>query len=233
VPADPNKTPVAQALLSERPLLLALPEHRFECDLVIGVASGKRPYVHFDKNEYSIPPELLKKPLTLCASEHEVRVLDGGTEVARHARCYDRGQTLERPEHLRALGEQKRAARELRGRDRLRSACSHADAFLGALVHRGGPIGHQTTRLLKLLDRYGAAEVDAALADAIARGAVSADAVAHICDQRDRARKRPPPVLLVHDDPRVTELRVTPHKLAAYDALSTTRSSTPDDEQAP
>lgn len=219
VPGDPNKTAVADALRSEQPLLLPLPAHRFECDLVVPVASGKQPYVHFDRNDYTIPPELVRKPLTLVASEHEVRVLVGGAEVARHARCYDRGRRIEQRSHLHALAEHKRAARELRGRDRLRDACSHADAFLGALAHRGGPIGHHTVRLLKLLDAYGPAELDAALADALSRGTASAESVAHICDQRARARKQPPPVLLVHDDPRVTDLRVTPHKLAAYDAL--------------
>ncbi|HWO09449.1 MAG TPA: hypothetical protein VNN80_08215, partial [Polyangiaceae bacterium] len=228
VPGDPNKTAVADALRSEQPLLLPLPAHRFECDLVVPVASGKQPYVHFDRNDYTIPPELVRKPLTLVASEHEVRVLAGGAEVARHARCYDRGRRIEQRSHLHALAEHKRAARELRGRDRLRDACSHADAFLGALAHRGGPIGHHTVRLLKLLDAYGPAELDAALADALSRGTASAESVAHICDQRARARKQPPPVLLVHDDPRVTDLRITPHKLAAYDALgarSTTEES--------
>jgi transposase len=219
VPSDPSKILVADALRSEQPLLLQLPEHRFECDLLVPVASGKQPYVHFDKNDYTIPPELVKKPLTLVASEHQVRVLDGSVEVARHARSYDRGQRIEQRSHLHALAVHKRAAHELRGRDRLRDACSHADAFFGALVHRGGPIGHHTVRLLKLLDAYGAAELDAALADALARGTASAESVEHICDQRARARKQPPPVLLMHDDPRVTELRVTPHKLAAYDAL--------------
>jgi hypothetical protein len=185
------------------------------------VASGKQPYIHFDRNDYTIPPELLRKPLTLVASEHEVRVLDGGTEVARHARSYDRGRRVEHPSHLRALAEHKRAARELRGRDRLRHACEHADPFLGALAQRGGAIGHHTVRLIKLLDSYGPAELDAALAEALSRGSAGAESVEHICDQRARARKQPPPVLIVHDDPRVTDLRVTPHKLAAYDALGT------------
>lgn len=221
VPGDPNKTTVANALRVEQPALLKLPEHRFDCDLVTPVASGKQPYIHFDRNDYTIPPELVRKPLTLVASEHQVRVLDGGTEVARHARSYDRGRRIEQPSHLRALAEHKRTARELRGRDRLRDACEHADAFLGALAHRGGTVGHHTVRLIKLLDSYGAAELDAALAEALSRGSAGAESVEHICEQRARARKQPPPVLLVHDDPRVTDLRVTPHKLAAYDALGT------------
>ena len=40
-------------------------------------------------------------------------------------------------------------------------------------------------------------------------------------DQRAGARKAPPPVAVVlPDDPRVRDLRVTPHALSHYDALS-------------
>jgi transposase len=226
VPGDPHGTRVHDALQAEQPVLLPLPEHRFDCDLVMPIASGKQPYVHFDRNDYTIPPELVLKPLTLVASERDVRVLDGAVEVARHARSFDRGQRIEEPKHLAALGEHKRAARELRGRDRLRAACPRAADLLGALAHRGAPVGHHTTRLLKLLDAYGAAELDTAIAEALARGTASAESVAHICDQRARARKQLPPVMLVHDDPRVTDLRVTPHKLTAYDALGA-----PDDSE--
>jgi transposase len=220
VPTDPDKTPVHTALAQERAVLLPLPEHDFECDLVVPIRSGKRPYLRFDGNDYTIPPDLVRKPLTLVAAEASVRVLDGTAEVARHARSYDRGQRIEQQEHLEQLGDQKRAAREIRGRDRLKSMCRHADAFLGAIALRGDPVGHHTTRLLKLLERYGAQDLDAALSEALARGAVSAESAAHICDQRARARHQPPPVLLEHSDPRVTQLRVTPHQLSPYDALS-------------
>ncbi len=60
-PDDPGKT-VAQALAEERPRLLPLPEHPFECPRVLARSSGKTPYLRFDGNDYSIPPELLRKP---------------------------------------------------------------------------------------------------------------------------------------------------------------------------
>jgi hypothetical protein len=73
---------------------------------------------------------------------------------------------------------------------------------------------------LALLDRYGAAELDLALKDALGRGAVSAVSVAHVLDQRARARKAPPALdVVLPDDPRVRDLRITPHALDTYDAL--------------
>ncbi len=77
---------VALALAQEQPRLLPLPEHPFACPLVRAVTSGKTPYIRFDGNDYSIPHPLVHRPLTLVASEHQVRLLDGATEVAGHAR---------------------------------------------------------------------------------------------------------------------------------------------------
>src|SRR5881296_40936 len=131
---------VAEALAEEQPRLLPLPEHPFPCHLLRAVSSGKTPYIRFDGNDYSIPHPLVHRPLTLVASEHTVRLLDGATEVARHARRYDRGQRIEDDAHLAALVAEKRHAHELRGRDRLRSACPQAEAFIDALAVRGHPL---------------------------------------------------------------------------------------------
>lgn len=211
---------VHEALAAEQPRLLPLPAHAFACELVRPAVSGKTPYLRFDGNDYSIPHALVRRPLTLVVSETVLRVLDGATEVARHARSYDRGQRIEAPAHLAALAREKRHAHELRGRDRLRATCTYADALLDALARRGEPLAPHTTALLRLLDQYGATALDWALNEALARGAVSAPSVAHLLDQRARARRQPPPLSVVLPaDPRVRDLRVTPHPLTAYDGL--------------
>jgi transposase len=212
---------VRDALSEERPRLLPLAEHRFESDLVRPIASGKTPYVRFDLNDYSIPHTLNRKPLTLVVSESTVRLLDGDAEVARHARSYDRARRIEDDAHLRELALEKRHARELRGRDRLQCACDHARPFLAEIALHGGHLGGTTSRLLRLLDQYGAAALDDAIADAHARGAFSAQSVAHILDQKRRAAGAPPPLAtILPDDPRVRDLHVTPHSLASYDVLA-------------
>ncbi len=229
VPDDPTGRRVAEALDEERPRLLPLPEHPFACDLVKSVSAGKTPYLRFDGNDYSIPHTLIRRPLTLVASETEVRILDGVTEVARHPRRYGRGQRIEAEGHLAALTAAKRRAHDLRGRAHLRQVCPHADAFLDALARRGERLAPHTMALLRLLDQYDAGELDAALADAVARDALSAWAIAHRLDQRARARRTPPPVpVLVPADPRVRDLRVTPHRLTDYDGLLSPAPEDPD-----
>jgi transposase len=222
VPGDPTRRSVRDALVDERARLLPLPASRFECDHVRPVASGKQPYVRFDRNDYSIPHDRIRQPLTLIASEGDVRITDAvGVVLAQHARSYDSNVVVEDPAHLEKLTAAKRRASELRRRDRLRGACPNAAAFLDALAARSEPIGTHAARLARLLDAHGATAVDAALAETLQRGAISAEAVAHVLEQRARARKAPPPVAVVlPDDPRVRDLRVTPHALSHYDALS-------------
>ena len=54
VPGDPDGTLVRDALERERTCLVALPEHPFSAAHVRAVASGKQPYVRFDKNDYYV-----------------------------------------------------------------------------------------------------------------------------------------------------------------------------------
>jgi hypothetical protein len=222
VPGDPDRRLVRDALAVERERLLPLPAHRFECDRVVPVSSGKQPYVRFDLNDYSIPHEQVRKSLTLFASETQVRITDAaGNVVATHARSYDRSAVIEEPAHLAKLSAEKRRARELRGRDRLRGSCPTADAWIEALALRGEPIAARTARLNRLLETHGASALEAALGDTLQRGAVSAAAVAHVLDQKRRARRQPPQIpVVLPDDPRVRDLEVTPHVLTTYDALS-------------
>jgi hypothetical protein len=221
-PGDPSKT-VAQALDEERPRLLPLPEHPFECSRVLARSSGKTPYLRFDRNDYSIPPDLVRKPLTLVASPDEVRILDGTEEVARHRRCYDRGQCLEDPQHIAALVAYKKAARAPKGRDALRAALPHADAFFEAALERGLSLSSTTSQLRRLMDDYGPGATDAALAETLRRGTPTPSSVAHTLEQQ-RRRSHPEPELPVDlpDRPGVRDLRVLPHDLESYDDFSHT-----------
>jgi hypothetical protein len=236
VPGDSEHT-VAQAFEQEQARLLPLPAHRFGTDFVRPVCSGKTPYVRFDRNDYTIPHTLVRKPLTLVASDRSVRILDGQQEVAHHVRCWDRGRQIETEQHLAELAAEKRKARELRGRNRLFAACPSATAFLSTVALHGGHLGGTTSRLLRLLDRYGAAELDEALREVTARGAFAAHSVAHVLDQRRRTRGQPIPIeVVLPDDPRVRDLVLTPHALESYDRLGRAGQSSPqtaDDDEEP
>jgi transposase len=221
VPGDAEKRTVETALLEETPRLLPLPAHPFTCDHVKAISSGKTPYLRFDGNDYSIPHTFVRKPVTLVASDTLVRVINGDDEIARHVRSWERGRQIEDRRHLDGLAADKRSAREHRGRNRLMVSCDSADPFLQNVALHGGHLGGTTTRLLHLLDQYGATELEFGLAEACRRGAFAAQSVAHILDQQRRSRKKLVPIpVVLPNDPRVRDLVVPTRSLGTYDALA-------------
>ena len=135
-PEQPDRT-VADLWAEERPRLLPLPAHPFETAVLRAVRSGKTPYVRFDRNQYSIPHTHVRQPLTLVASGTQVRVLDGQTEVARHRRSYDTGDTIEDAAHLDGLLTATRQANVHTARDRLRVTVPVTTPLFERLAARG------------------------------------------------------------------------------------------------
>lgn len=219
-PGDDSKT-VEQAFEEEKPRLLPLPLHAFDTDLVVPVRSGKTIYVRFDLNSYSIPPDSVRKPLLLAASESTVRILEGSEEIARHRRSYDRHQLILAPAHQEALLQQKRKAIGSTPGGRLAQAVPESEELLDAAFLQGESAAGQTSQLVALLDLYGATELRAAVHEALERKTPRASSVTFILNKRRRSRNRPtlPYVDLSHH-PELENLSVTPQDLEAYDDLA-------------
>jgi transposase len=218
---DHRDQTVAAVLAEEQPRLLPLPAHPFETDVMRPVASGKTPYVRFDRNLYSIPHTHLRRPLTLLASSTTVRVVAGTEELARHGRSYDTGQTIEQEAHVVALIAATRQANPSSARDRLRLAVPVAATLLERLAARGESLRYHVVRLLALLDDYGPQELAAAIERALERDALGAGTIAHILETRRRQRGLKPPIpIALPNHPGVRDLDVTPHRLETYDELT-------------
>ncbi|MEM6792213.1 MAG: IS21 family transposase [Myxococcota bacterium] len=231
-PGHPDRRAVATVFRDEQEKLLPLPEHPFETSLVKPLRSGKRPYLRFDLNDYSIPVAYVRKPLVLVASETEVRVsTPEGEIVAHHPRTYDRGQRIEEPAHLAALVAEKKRARELRGRAKLTDACPRAGEVLEALALRGEPLRPATARLNRLLNRYGREAFADAVGEALERGSPHPSSIEHLLEQARRTQGMPPPVEVeLPDDPRVRNVTVRHHSLRDYDGLGRDDEEEDDDD---
>jgi transposase len=219
-PQDRTKT-VDDAWREEQPRLLSLPAHEPDTNHLQPIRSGKTPYVIFDLNKYSIPHTLVRKPVTLVADERSVRILDGETEVARHLRSFDRGETVEDPAHLTGLLEQRRKAIVPKAQDRLRARVPEVDRLFELLALRGENLGFNVARLSELLADNDVEDFRAAVVEAATRETPRASSVASILHRRTSAR-RAPAILPVNlpDDPRVRGLNVISHDTASYDVLS-------------
>ena len=215
---DDNARTVAQAFAEEQPRLLPLPLHSFFTDLLVPVRSRKTIYVHFDLNDYSIPPEAVGRPLMLAASDVDVRVLDGATEIARHHRCYDRQRFILDPAHEQALLRMKRKALSATRVGRLAVAVPESETLLERAFAAGESAGSQTAQLLRLLDLYGVAALRLAIGEALERNTPHASSVAFLLGRH--LRSAPLPALDLSRHPEAQALDVRPHDLGTYDGLA-------------
>ena len=211
---------VAAAFAAEAPSLLRLPDNPYPLLEQVAVRAGKTPYIRFDKNDYSVPHTQVRRTLTVLADPDTVRIVDGAQILARHRRSYGRGEQIEDPAHIAALVAQKRQARRHRATDRLVRAVPEAEALLVRAAARGDQLGAITAALMRLLDRYGAGELQAAIRDALQRGVPHPNAVRLALEHRREARHQPPPVapaLPAHI--RAKDTPVRPARLDLYDQL--------------
>jgi len=218
-PGQPELT-VAQAFAAERPRLLPLPDDAFPVAEPVPGRVGKTPYARFDGNDYSVPHDHVRRPVVLWVDTRTVRVVDGTVVVAKHARSYDKGATIEEPAHIAALVQQKRAAARHRGQDHLRRAVPRALELLSALAERGQNLGAATAHLLRLLDLYGATELDLAIQEATGRGVPHPNAVRQCLERRRHDEGLPLPVAIpLRPGSRLAHIEARTHDLKGYDRL--------------
>ena len=216
-PEDARRS-VRQAFEAERGGLLALPERAFPLGERVAVSVGKTPYVRFDLNDYSVPHTHVRRTLAVLADEQWVRVLDGASELARHPRCWDRDAQIEDDAHVQRLVDHKRAARQHRACDRLAQAAPAAALLLQRAGQRGHNLGSVTAALMRLLQRWGAAALQAAIVEALGRDVPHPNAVRLALERAREAAGRPPPVALVLPEHVVRrDAPVRPHALGSYD----------------
>jgi len=207
---------VAEVFAEEQSRLLPLPEPLPHTDLVTLVPVDRTAFVRLDTNRYSVPHTYAGRTLTLIASDTELRLLDGDQPVAHHLREWGRNQWLELPAHRAALVEEKRAARALKGRDRLRAEVPEIEPLFERWVDAGRNLGSMVARVIVLLDAYGALAMREVLTEMVARGTHDPGAMAILCEQRRRARGDRPPRVVAFGD-HVRERDVVPHDLGGYD----------------
>ena len=219
-PQDRTMT-VKSAFVQEQTRLLSLPNNPYPLEERIEVSVSKSPYARFDLNDYSVPHTHVRKTLTVVADPAQVRILDGQTVIACHPRSYDKAQQIEEPTHIAELIERKAQAHGQKGMSRLTQAVPASVQLLELAAERGEIIGAMTSALLRLVDRYGQDEVQAAVLTALSRGVPHPHAVRLALETQREARHQPPPVAVCLSAQAASrDTVVKPHRLDSYDQLT-------------
>jgi transposase/phosphoglycolate phosphatase-like HAD superfamily hydrolase len=218
-PDEPARR-VREVFLDEAARLLPLPDNPAPLLERVEVKVGKTPYVRFDLNDYSVPDSHVQRTLTVLADPHELRIVDGAQILACHRRSYDKSAQIEDPAHIQALADRKHAARQHRATNRLTQAAPASKDLLIRAAERGANLGAITVGLQRLLERYGAAELQAAILDALARDVPHPNAVRLALERRREQRGEAPPTAIVMPaHVQVRDVPLRPHDLETYDRL--------------
>lgn len=189
----------------ERAALLPLPENDADTAHVESSVSANGSYrVHFDGNVYTVPYSLaFKRGLLLKATTTTIDIYYQNELVASHARSYERGADVIDPEHDRGLRATKRRSEHHVVLGRLISLLGHeAESYAAGLAKSRVRASHHIERILGLVDRYGAADVRAALLRALEHQAFGADYVENVVHQTRRQRLAGPvtPLPVLRDE---------------------------------
>jgi hypothetical protein len=127
---------------------------------------------------------------------------------------------IEDPAHRQALLEEKRRAMGSSPAGRLRLAVPESETLLEEAFRRGESIGRSTTKLIELLDDYGADALRSAIRLAMERETPRVSSVAWLLDQRRRLKQLHTHPVDLDRRPDLADLHVQPHNSDIYDELS-------------
>ena len=155
---------VGQQFEAEKHSLNPLPAFVFDTSKSLAVRVADNSLIQFERNQYSVPVSLVGRTVSLKAYGNHLVCYHRGEEVARHQRCYGRGETSFELEHYLPLLEQKPRS-VFHAKPVRRTAAS--ELLDWGKVFPGG--AKDTVRLLKLSVEYGLERI-MAVKDALPTG---------------------------------------------------------------
>ena len=177
--------------MRDRAMFQELPPVPYEpCDRCPGGVSSLS-LVRYRDNDYSVPVAYGYREVVIRGYVDQVVIGCGAEVIARHRRSYEREDLIFDPPHYLPLIERKIGALDqaapLAGRD-LPEAFATLRRLMEARMGKAGK--REYVQVLRLLESFRLAEVEAAIGDALKLGAVGFDAVKHLvlC----RIERRPP-----------------------------------------
>jgi len=202
----------------ERSLLRALPAIPFDTDEVLPAVVSPHARIEFDSNRYSVPPYLVRRPVTIRASRHEVRVLHAGKVLAQHVRCYQRGQLIVLPDHRLAAIAQRQRSRGSAMEQEFDALGPEARLFHLHLKSQPVKTGVHLRRLLSLAKLYGRTELLGAVSRALELATYDAAYVENLLLAERRRRQLPTPTLPAPKRRElIDEIELEPADPAIYD----------------
>lgn len=186
-----REAPVGELWEQELAAMIPLPPAPFQCCRTVPATVTGFATVRLEHARYSVPARLVGQNLLVKAFVDRIEVLEADRCVAVHPRRYDGGESLQWEHYLDLLERRPGAvanARVFTGLD------AHHVAFRQRCLEGPRARPREFLRVLRLREEFPADVVSSAVADAVAAGAIQADAVRQLCLRRMPQNASPPPL---------------------------------------
>jgi transposase len=207
---------------TEAPLLRPLPTPAYRCCVTASLTLNPYSQVVFETNRYSVPCDRAAAHMTLRAYPFEVEIVHDNTVLARHPRSYAREQDVIDPLHYLPLLAQRPGAfdhaKPIRQWQRAWPLCYKR---LLLRLREQWPEGRgvrEFVRILQLHSEYAAAQLEAAIEQALSIGCIHADGV-RLCLYQLSNPERAPEALDLSELPHLAEVGAQPLDLSQYQKL--------------
>ena len=177
---ETGKVPALVFEHEEKALLQPLPTTPFDTDDVEGQPVTKTFRVRFDRNRYSVPPNLVSQTVVVRANQDWVRVFLGPKQVAAHRRCWRVGEDIEQPAHREAALKLKPGASRDGLPPVLLTMGDVASRYFKIAAAGTKSLHRETVRLVFFVEVFGVAETADAMTEVMATGHVGADYVEYV-----------------------------------------------------
>jgi len=213
----------------ERACLLPLRPEPYDTDDLASCKVDRFFRISFEGNTYSVPWTMVGKTVTLRADDTTVRIFYGHKQIARHERCYLRGQAIKNPRHEEGLKQIKQGASRSWQMEAIESFGPHARRYLELIGSTTRSLRAEVDELLVLATVYGTECVEQTIGKMLGQGIVGAGHLERLLRLSEAAPKAPAPMSL--SDARLQFVPPTPC-LESYDALllDARKKSQEDDE---
>lgn len=202
----------------ERRLLKPLSDTPFTTDDIEGSGVTKMFRVSFDRNTYSVPWRLVSQNVIVRANDTTVGIFLGTKRIALHTRSWGVGEDIEHPSHKQGLLEHKPRAAAGSLPPALASLADTGRAYFKLLAAGSRSIHRETVRLTLLVELFGGAATQSAVAEVMQTGHVGAEYVEYVLRHKRGLTPHPSPLRLGNAE--LDGISLPEPDLSIYDQLA-------------
>jgi hypothetical protein len=201
----------------ERRLLRPIDEVPFNTDDVESAGVTKSFRVRFDRNLYSVPPQLVGQSVVVRANDDAVAVFLGPKQVAMHRRSWDIAADIEHAAHREAaLAKKPRAAGVLA--PGLAGLGAVGVNYFKVLAAGSRSVHREIVRLTFLVELFGESATGTAVDEVMRTGHVGAEYVEYVLRHKRGLAPQPAPLRL--GDPALDAISFSEPDLGDYDRIA-------------